>query len=267
MLSDLGSLQGMLQGLITISIGAVVSIKVFLLSIRSGHTAIIRGDNNTVQFITQNLYANYDYRLSFSFRFMLIAIIALCIVFTWLPSLLVVEALVLSIPLIPLAFLGITASPYGVASVCYFMAMLSISWFIWQNYASMDFVVKWAPALHPTWAEFASDPTISKALAYTGYFASVLMAIYGISWLVLLQMQTAFSFLINRGRFDDALKFSVVNAGISFLMILLAGGVLAAFLAPRLLWPDAQNGDSGYYVLWFVRMALYNTFWIEAFKP
>jgi hypothetical protein len=199
---------------------------------------------------------------------MLVSLIVLCVLFTGLPNILVVETLVLSVPLIALSFFGIFASPYGITAICYFVATLLISWFVFRNYYLMNFVVKWTPALHPTWAEFTSDPIISaKTPAYIGYFASVLMAIYGVSWLVLLQVQTAFSFLINRGRFDDALKFSVVNVGISFLMILFAGGALAAFSAPQLLWPDIQNGNSGYYVLWFVRMALYNTFWIEALKP
>jgi hypothetical protein len=63
-LGDLGSLQDILQGLITLSIGALVSIKVFNLGVRVGHTAIIKGNNNVVQFITHNLYRNNDYRLS-----------------------------------------------------------------------------------------------------------------------------------------------------------------------------------------------------------
>jgi hypothetical protein len=131
----------------------------------------------------------------------------------------------------------------------------------------MDFVAKWTPELYRSWVEFTSDPSIGGKLRYVGYFGSVLTAIWGISFLVLLQIQTAFSFLINRGRFDDALKFSMVNAALSFLMILLSGGLLAALSAPHLLWPDIQNGNPGYYVLWFIRMALFNTFGIEALKP
>jgi len=139
----------------------------------------------------------------------------------------------------------------------------------------MDFVINWSPVLYPTWTEFAGNFNISEeTFGDIGNFVSiltasisVLAAIFGISWLVLLQLQTAFSFLINRRRFDDALKFSVCNAGLSFLMILLSGGVLAALSAPQLLWPDIQNGNPGYHVLWFLRIALYNTFWIEALKP
>jgi len=267
-LSDLGSLQGILQGLITISIGALISIKVFNLRIRVGHTAIIKGNNNVVQFITNNLYSNNKYRLSFSFRILLFTLIVLCIIFSWLPKILVLETIILCVPLILISLAGIFASDYGITSIFYFVSTLFISWFIFRNYPSMDFVAKWAPSLSPTWAEFTSNFQIGlKTLGYLGYFASVLMAIYGISWLVLLQIQTAFSFLINRGRPDDALKFSVINAGLSFLMILLSSGVLAALLVPQLLWPDIQNNNSGHYVLWFIRMALYNTFWIEALKP
>jgi hypothetical protein len=57
-LSDLGSLQG----LITLSIGALVSIKVLHLRIRIGHTTIIKGNDNVVQFITHNLYSQIVYR-------------------------------------------------------------------------------------------------------------------------------------------------------------------------------------------------------------
>ena len=261
-LGDLASLQGILQGLITLSIGAIVSIKVFNLGIRVGHTVIIRGDNNVVQFLTNNFYSSNQYRMSFSFRLLSVMIILLCIAFTWLPKLLVIETMVLCIPLIPISLFGIFASPYGITAACYFVATMFISWFIWRNYELMDFVAKWTPELHPAWAELTSDPSIGQIMAYAGYFGSVLAAIIGISLLVLLQIQTAFSFLINRGRFDDALKFSVINAGLSFLMILLAGGLLAALGAPHLLWPDIHDGNSGSHAFWFIRMAISNTFGI-----
>jgi hypothetical protein len=67
-LSDLGSLQGILQGLITLSIGALISIQVFNLRIRVGDNVIIKGNDNVVQFITNNLYINNTYKTSFSFR-------------------------------------------------------------------------------------------------------------------------------------------------------------------------------------------------------
>jgi hypothetical protein len=189
---------------------------------------------------------------------------------------LIIEAIILCVPLILISAGGIITSPNGATAACYFLATLFISWVIWSNRATMHFVVNWTPALHKTLVEFMNNNAnigqktlgdIEGFLSVVGASVSVLAAIFGISWLVLLQLQTAFSFLINRGRFDDALKFSVCNAGLSFLMILLSGGILAALSAPQLLWPGIQNGNPGYYVLWFVRIALYNTFWIEALKP
>jgi hypothetical protein len=85
-LGDLGSLQGILQGLITLSIGALVSIQVFNLRIRVGNTAIIKGNDNVVQFITNNFYAYNDYRLSFGFRCLLFILALACVMATWLPK-------------------------------------------------------------------------------------------------------------------------------------------------------------------------------------
>ncbi len=266
-LGDLGSLQGILQGLITLSIGAIVSIKVFRLNIRVGHAVTIDGNDNVVNFLSQNFYSDDNYKLSYKFRALLFVLIMLCFLFTSLPKFLVIEAVALCIPLTIISFLGAFASDNRLASVCYFISTLFISWFIWRNYTLMDFVVKWTPAIYPTWAEFKNAGFGQNTVNYIGYFISVLTAVGGISLLVLLQIQTAFSFLINRGRLDDALRFSVTNAGLSFLMILLSGGVLATLSAPQLVWPNIQNGNPGYYILWFVRMALYNTFWIEALKP
>jgi hypothetical protein len=248
-LSDLGTLQGILQGLITLSIGALISIQVFNLHIRVGNTVIVKGNNNVVQFITHNLYANTEYKLSFGFRCLLLILILSCVFFSWLPTALVIEVVVLSVLLIPISFSGILRSSNGMNAICYFVSTLFISWVIWNNRALMDFVIDWSPALYPTWAEFSGNSNIiPKTFRDIGNFVSilsasisVLAAIFGISWLVLLQIQTAFSFLINRGRFDDALKFSVCNAGLSFLMILLSGGVLAALSAPQLLGGAART--------------------------
>jgi len=74
-LNDLGSLQG----LITLSIGALVSIKVLNLRIRVGNTAIIKGNDNVVQFITNNFYANNENRLSFGFRCLLLMLVLSCV--------------------------------------------------------------------------------------------------------------------------------------------------------------------------------------------
>lgn len=106
------------------------------------------------------------------------------------------------------------------------------------------FVVELSPTLRQTWYELTNNfnhrDWHNLSVNAQG-FVSVLMAIFGISWLVLLQLQTAFSFVIDRGNLDDALKFSLINAGISFVMILLAGGIIAAYLAPHLLWPDSTD--------------------------
>jgi hypothetical protein len=246
-LSDLVSLQG----LITLTIGALVSIRVFNLRIRAGNTAIIKGDNNVVQFITNNLYANNEYKLSFSFRCLLVILVLSCIMIEWAPKFLVIQTVALIVPLIVISAVGIFSSINGITAICYFISTIFISWCIWNNRLLMDFVINWSPALYPTWADFAGSFYISQTtFGDIGNFVSiltksisVLAAIFGISWLVLLQIQTALSFLINRGRFDDALKFSVCNAALSFLMILLSGGVVAALSAPQLLWPDIQDGD------------------------
>jgi hypothetical protein len=182
--------------------------------------------------------------------------------------------------LLPISSGGIFKSSNGVNAICYFVSTLFISWFIWNNRALMDFVIDWTPPPNQTLAEFTGSSNIGQkiledirgaisggAMSVVLARVSILAAIVGISYLVLLQIQTAFSFLINRGRFDDALQFSVCNAGLSFLMILFSGGVVAAFLAPQLLWRDSENGNALYHVLFFVQNALYNTFWIEALKP
>ena len=72
---------------------------------------------------------------------------------------------------------------------------------------------------------------------------------------------------MNRGRFDDALKFSFGNVALSFVMILFIGGIPAALSTPRLLWPTIQNANPGYDALWFARQALYNVLPIESLKP
>ena len=54
-LGDIGSLQGILQGLITITIGAIIGINTFNLNIRVGHNVSINGDSNTVSIIQNKL--------------------------------------------------------------------------------------------------------------------------------------------------------------------------------------------------------------------
>jgi hypothetical protein len=97
---------------------------------------------------------------------------------------------------------------------------------------------------------------------------SIVMAICAITFLLLIQIKNAFSFLRYQGRFDDVLRETVINLGISFIMILLASGVVAAFLNPSLLWPSIHDySDPLYYTYWLIKLVLYQTLPLAAFKP
>jgi len=122
-LNDLGSLQG----LITLSIGALVSIKVLNLRIRVGNTAIIKGNDNVVQFITNNFYANNEYRLSFGFRCLLLMLVLSCVMVVWLPKFLVVQVVALCITLITISAIGMFSSNNGMNATCYFLSTIFIS--------------------------------------------------------------------------------------------------------------------------------------------
>lgn len=138
-LGDLGSLEGLLQGLITITIGTIVSIKVFNINIRSGHTVLVRGDYNVVQFITH--YLPRQHTLSFGLRCIALLLMLLCILFSWVPRVLVLQALVFCIPLILISFAGMVANmrngQSGLHSLFYFSSTALISWFILANYEFM----------------------------------------------------------------------------------------------------------------------------------
>jgi hypothetical protein len=239
-LNDLLSIKGLLQGLITLSIGALISIKAFNLQI--GHRVMIEGDDNVVSFIENNFYHDNEYRLSFTFRLLVIALVAICVMLPGLAGYLVFEAFLLSILLVFVALGGVLASPQPARAVLYSLATLLISYFVWENYASMQAAGYLAPLLSPTWADFTSGRhQLGEIGGYAAVLAGTLLAVGGVSYLVLLQIQTAFSFLIDRGRFDDALKFSVFNVGLAFVMILFSSGVVVAAGAPKALWPEARS--------------------------
>jgi hypothetical protein len=265
-LGDLGSLQGILQGLITISIGALIGINTFELHLSSGHTVSIIGNSNTVSIIHNNLYHSDEYRLSFGFRIMWLLSICLCVLLPWMQRFLQIENLVISIPLIFLAFLGMITSPTRIISGLYVVTAVIFCWFIVTNYGLMYNFYNFVGT------HFFDQNLLQDALSRLNFTAlfnnqldplldviSILMAIYGITFLLLIQLKNAFSFLRYQREFDDVLKSTVKNIAMSFIMILLASGVVAAFSNPSLLWPSVHDSHPLYYTYWLIKLVLYHT--------
>ena len=270
-LSDIGSLQGLLQGLITITVGALIGINTFSLNIRAGQNVSINGDSNTVSIIRNNFHwHDSKYQLSFGFRMAWALLVLLCVLFPSMTNVLLIENFWLTLPLTILSLLGITVSPNkGVASI-FFITALLISWFIIANYGLMrDFVGTYyidADTIRDTISHHLSLKEFFNGGTHLVNVVIIVLVILAISFLLLIQMKNAFSFLSYQGEFDNALAVSVKNTGMSVLMILLASGVLAALFNPSLLWPNINSADI-YYAYWLIRLVLYHILPVEALSP
>jgi hypothetical protein len=170
------------------------------------------------------------------------------------------------------------ASPNRLIAGLSFVASVILAWLIVTNYDLMNqFVGTYSlnvdinsmnigiirdASMDPTFVQF------STIIKHVSAVISIVMAICAITFLLLIQIKNAFSFLRYQGEFDDALRTTVINLALSFVMILLASGIMAALSNPSLLWPSIHDDSNPlYYVIWLIKRVLYQTLPLPAFEP
>ena|SRR5215472_13163399 len=138
-----------------------------------------------------------------------LSLMLFCILFPSMPNVLLIENFWLPLPLTIISFLGMIASPHKMIAGVFFITALLLSWFIISNYGLMhNFVGTYFLDANIIFDTITHHLNLGEFLSGENQFVnvvSVALAIYAITFLLLIQMKNAFSFLSYQGEFDNAL--------------------------------------------------------------